>query len=30
MKKLEEIAREHERLGKMVWIGYGKIKIVGE
>lgn len=25
--KLEEIAREEERKGNRVWIGYGKIRI---
>jgi len=28
--RLEEIAREEERRGRKVWIGYGKIKIEGQ
>lgn len=28
--KLDEVAKEQERLGKWVWIGYGKIRIEGE
>lgn len=28
--RLEEVAREQEKKGKRVWLGYGKIRIEGE